>query len=225
MITFLKTWHYGVNAIALIINSQCNDFDTVIHKLIKLMKPLFNDPTFWNHICLVFTNCYAGCDSINKPLHEHRYRTLLLDWIQQCQTQNSDNPPPLPVFFVDSMNWNTDPETRDQYRLLHGFVCGFKPLQTFQNDGVNNFVKIEQETRNSVLVNTRIEGDIRIETYEDQKREKRIQDDGKTVTYSEWMTIRTWENRKDCTQQKSTKIIFVKERRRQMFPKHRYLTK
>jgi hypothetical protein len=47
------------------------------------------------------------------------------------------------------------------------------------------FLKVEKETRTNCLANTRIEGNTRIQTYEDQERERRTGYDGHTITYSD----------------------------------------
>jgi predicted GTPase len=100
MVTFLKDWRHGVNAFALVINGQADRFDAGTQKLIKLINTFFNDPTFWDHVCIVFTKCYAGCEDINKPLKQQEYRRLILNLIRECQSQDQDqdqevgNPPP-----------------------------------------------------------------------------------------------------------------------------------
>jgi hypothetical protein len=214
MVEFLKAWRHGVNAFALVINGQHDRFDGGTQKLVKLINTFFNNPTFWNHVCIVFTKCYAGCDEIDKEVKETKYRKLVLKLICECQGGQITNPPLLPVFFVDSKKYNIDRETKDQYALLHAFICGLDPLPT-QRVVVPNvsYLKIEKETRQNQLVNTRITGETRIQTYEDQEREKRTGFDGRTITYSEWKAIRTREKQDKSSVRTETKTECANETR------------
>jgi hypothetical protein len=223
MVTFLKTWPHGINAFALVINGQDDRFDAGTQKLVKLIHTFFNNPTFWNHVCIVFTKCYAGCDEIDKPVKQQEYRRLVLNLIRECQGSHIQNSPPLPVFFVDSKKWDTDRETKEQYALLHGFVCGLSPLPT-QKVVIPNveYLKVEKETRKNILVNDRIDGDTRILTYEDQEREKRTGYDGSTVTYSEWKRIRTWNQRQTRSSRTEKETICVSENRQPIFQSEKY---
>jgi hypothetical protein len=206
MVQFLKAWPHGVNAFALVINGQHDRFDGGTQKLVKLINTFFNDPTFWDHVCIVFTKCYAGCDDIDKPAKQQEYRRLVLGLIRESQGQQARNPPPLPVFFVDSKKFNVDRETMDQYALFHGFVCGLNALPT-QKLVVPNvqYLKVEKETRKNIHAGTRYEGNTRIQRYEDQEREKRTGYDGRTITYSEWKATRSWENRQTQSSRTETK--------------------
>jgi hypothetical protein len=214
MVEFLKNWRHGVNAFALIINGQHDRFDGGTQKLVKLINTFFNDPTFWNHVCIVFTKCYAGCDDIDKGVKETQYRRLVLNLICECQGGQVRTPPPLPVFFVDSKKYDTDPETKDQYALLHGFICGLDPLPT-QHVAVPNvtYLKVEKETRQNQLANTQFVGNTRIRTYEDQEREKRTGFDGRTITYSDWKAIRTRDERQSSSVRSEKKTQCASETR------------
>jgi hypothetical protein len=218
MVQFLKAWTHGVNAFALVINGQADRFDAGTQKLVKLINTFFNDPTFWDHVCIIFTKCYASGDDIEKPVKECIYRQMVLDLICQCQGQSVQNPPPLPVFFVDSKKFDVDPETKQQYALFHGFVCGLDALPTQKVVAPSvTYLKIEKESRQSILANTRIDGDTRIQTYEDQEREKRTAYDGVTITYSDWKATRTWEDRKTRTRRTETKNECSNETRTPVF--------
>jgi hypothetical protein len=47
-------------------------------------------------------------------------------------------------------------------------------------------LKVEKETRQNQWVKTQMIGETRIQTYEDQEREKRTGCDGRTITHSEF---------------------------------------
>jgi hypothetical protein len=44
-----------------------------------------NDATFWNHVCIIFTKCDAGCQEIDKPVKQQKYRHLILKLVRECQ--------------------------------------------------------------------------------------------------------------------------------------------
>jgi hypothetical protein len=101
---------------------------------------------------------------------------------------------------------------------LHGFVCGLSALPTQRVIAPNvQFLRIEKETRTNYLANTRIEGNTRIQTYEDQERERRTGYDGHTITYSDWTAIRTWEKRQTQSSRTETQIVCVNENRQTIF--------
>jgi hypothetical protein len=191
MVGFLKAWPHGVNAFALVINGQADRFDAGTQKLVKLIHSFFNNPSFWDHVCIVFTKCYAGCNDIDRRTKESEYRQMVLNLIRECQGEAITNPPPLPVFFVDSKKYDTDVETKKQFELLHEFVCGLNPLSTEEVVAPTvTYLKVEIEQRQNVLVQTEIQGMTRIQRFEDQEREKRTGYDGETITYSEWEATR-----------------------------------
>jgi hypothetical protein len=223
MVTFLKGWVHGVNAFALVINGQHDRFDAGTQKLVKLIHTFFNDATFWNHVCIIFTKCYAGCEEIDKPVKQQKYRRLLLNLVRECQGEQIRNPPPLPVFFVDSKKYDTDQETREQYALLHGFVCGLPALRTTKIVVPNvTYLKVEKQTRRHILAKVEIQGNTRIQTYEDQERDKRTGYDGHTITFSEWKAIRTWQNRQSRSSRTETETNCVSEHREPIFRTEKY---
>jgi GTP-binding protein EngB required for normal cell division len=199
MVSFLKDWDHGVNVFVIVINVHADKFDQGTRKLIKLIHQFFNNPRFWDQVCIIFTKCFHGIP-INKEVKKTRYREEVLKLVRECQGADATRPQ-LPVFFIDSPMWRTDQDTADELTALHAFVCKMDPLPTHDVIAPDvRYLRIERENRAKILVNTEIigdenEGQERIETYEDQEREKRTAYDGKTVTYSDWKGTRRWEVR------------------------------
>jgi predicted GTPase len=199
MVAFLKDWDHGVNAFAIIINAHADRFDQGTQKLIKLVHQFFNNPRFWDQVCIVFTKCYSSV-RINKDVKKRRYREEVLKLVHECQGEAATQPQ-LPVFFVDSPAWATDNDTKDELTALLAFICRMDPLPTHNVIAPDvRYQRIEPEAQMNILVKTEITGDAnvgqeRIQTYEDQAREKRTAYDGKTVTYSDWTATRSWEVR------------------------------
>jgi hypothetical protein len=223
MVTFLKGWRHGVSAFALVINGQHDRFDARTQKLVKLINTFLNDRAFWDHVFIVFTKYYSGCDEIDKAVKQEKYRSLVLKLIRRCQGRQIGNPPPLPVFFVDSKRYDTDQDTREQYALLHGFVCGLPALPTRKVVVPNvTYLKVEMQTQRNILADVRTFGDTRIQTYENREREKRTGYDGHTITYSDWKVTRTWQNRQTRSSRTETRTVCVRENREPIFETEKY---
>jgi hypothetical protein len=199
MVQFMKSWPKGVNAIAIVINGQAPRFDAGTQKLIKIINTFFNNPQFWDHVCLVFTKNFKA-NPVDRNIVEQEYKKRVQDLVVEC-TGDPSRRPQLPVFLVDSRQFNNpnDQSTQNDLAALHGFVVGKNPLPTQNVQTPNvNYLRVEPETRTKKLVNARTEtfgngGKRMIMTYEDQKREKMIGFDGKTITYSEWESTKEWD--------------------------------
>jgi hypothetical protein len=195
MVAFLKAWPHGVNAFALVINGQSPRFDAGIQKLVKILNSFFNDATFWNHVCIIFTKWFVGMPSRQKETMRTRYRAEVLRLVHQLAGTENQNPP-LPAFFVDSPKWASDAATHRELDDFHRFASGLSPLQATSVSDVNiQFWRVVLERHEDVLVDTRYEGNTRIRVYEDQQRERRIAYDGRTVTYGNWTATRQWDVR------------------------------
>jgi hypothetical protein len=73
---------------------------------------------------------------------------------------------------------------------------------------------VTKERQYRVLVNTEIDGDRRILTYQDQEREKRISYDDQSVTYSEWKPVKSWTDVRTTTSRTETQTQCVCEERK-----------
>jgi hypothetical protein len=159
-----------------VINGQADQFDTGTQKLVKLMNTFCNNPMFWNYVCIVFTKYYAGCDDIDRQTKNIKSRAMALDLIREHQGKDVQNQPQLPAFFVDSKIYDTDIETKNQF-APNTFSLIQKNIM---------YLKVEIEKCQNVLVDHKTYSNTRVQTYEDQEREKRTASDGKTITHTEW---------------------------------------
>jgi hypothetical protein len=131
---FFKSLEHGVNAFAVVINSQAPRFDQSTQKMLKIANAFFDVPGFWNHVCIVFTRVYPGeeedCD---RDELSREYRGKIIDLIRDCMRQRErvlERDPTLPVFFVNSPKWQTQKKTIAQLEVMHRFVTGLPPLST-----------------------------------------------------------------------------------------------
>jgi hypothetical protein len=148
---------------------------------------------------------------MDKSVLVGQNRSLVLNLIKELQGQQVCNPPSLPVFFVDSKKFNTDQVTMAESSRFHKFVAGVNPLST-QNIVTPHvqYLRIDKERRNHFLVETRYEGNTRIQRYEDHESEKRTGYDVQTITYSDWTAINSREIRHYRSSRIETKTVSVK---------------
>jgi hypothetical protein len=118
---------------------------------------------------------------------------------------------PLPVYFVDSPEWQGDSDlvTHHELERLHDFATRLQPLSTKHLPTPNPaWYKVEKQTRKQVQTNKREDplpnGAVRTLTYQDQERERRTAYDGHTITYSEWQKTREWKERQTLTRETET---------------------
>jgi hypothetical protein len=192
MVQFLRSWNRGVNAVAILINGQHPRLDAGTQKLIKIIHTFFNNPEFWDHVCLVFTRDFEE-NPVNRKRVEGEYRSKVQDIVMKCM-DNQAFRPLLPVFIVNSKRFN-DQKTRDELAAFHAFAIGLSAISTERVVTPSiRFMKIEIERKKGVLTDEKIgveNANTRVKTliYEDEQREKRIAYDGKTVNFSEWTRI------------------------------------
>ena len=197
MVGFLKNWDHGVNAVYIVINVQNPRFDSGIQKMLKFVNEFFNNPNFWNQTGIIFTRCFPG--HFDKSSIEVSYRNIVKKFIKtlpQCRNLN----PQLPVFFVNSVKWETDPNTKQEYLRIFEFAHKFSPLPTKNViPACTEYWKREEEFtyRKKVDVRRRKSGYIETITYyyEDQKRYKITGFNG-DVMYSQPETIKSYTETK-----------------------------
>jgi hypothetical protein len=212
MVQFLRNYEDGVNAVALVFNGQSDRITLGTAKLIRLLHTFFNNPQFWQQVCIVFTKWYAGAD-LDKDTKETKFRPIVKDFAVKCGGESLKTIP-LPVYFVDSKKWQTDVETAQELAALHAFVVGLPPLPT-KHLAVpdREWFKIETETRSNQRVRVRDEIGpdqlIRIVTVQDQERERRTGYDGITISFSKWRAAREWEERETfkCEYEFVTEVV------------------
>jgi hypothetical protein len=222
MVAFLKAWPRGVNAFALVINGQAGKFDQGTQKIVKILDSFFNDSTFWNHVCIVFTKWFPILPSSKKEIMRTKYRQEVRQLVRQL-IGNEKQDPQLPVFFVNSPDWRVDVDTQREIDKFHQFARNLSPLPTTSVSHVNiHFWRIIFETRNQILVDTRYEGNTRIQVYEDQQRERRVAYDGRTITYGNWTPTRRWDVQSSSSVQTETVTKKISESTTPVFRREKY---
>ncbi|KAK8897942.1 hypothetical protein M9Y10_000183 [Tritrichomonas musculus] len=207
MVDFLKKWENGINAIYIIINIQSPRFDAGVQQMMKMLNKLFNNPNFWNQTAIIFTRCYPGHFDRNSA--ETRYRNLVIDFIKNlpgCQNIN----PQVPCFFVDSVNYENDQSTKDEFIRIFEYAHGKDSLQTHEVQPVRPEYQSREEIKmNHVLLNTSYSGSgasrTKTMTYADQRKYK-LTDWKGNVTYTQPENIRTWNEVISSTFQQETKV-------------------
>jgi len=219
MVQFLRAYPHGVNGVALVINAQNDRLDEGTKKLIRLVNNLFNNPSFWNHVAIVFTKCYRQVP-VDKDCKRTDYREKVLSLCKECTDGLT---PALPVYFVDSPQLSNDPDTRGEFAALHGWLVGLPALSTqYMVVPHTKFFKITKEktvreksrvttpifsqrerrkggwgglisvNRSGYYTETYQSGATTTITYEEIEREVQTHYDGKTTTYGDWKVLRTW---------------------------------
>ena len=100
------------------------------------------------------------------------------------------------MFFVDSPNYQTDQNTKDELERFNTFITSKNALKTTQVEVPNVFYeKVITEKRNNVKCKENLiyeNGMKRIEYFADQSRFKLVDYYG-NVTYSDWKNDKQWE--------------------------------
>jgi hypothetical protein len=204
MVEFFRQLEGGVNAFAIVVNGQRPMFCQSRQKVLKIIHNSFsNIPKFWNHVCLVFTRCNG------EMRGGAQFRESVIHLIQELQGEQAPEIA-LPAFLVNSPKWNNPnhPETRLEIKRFHEFVQSLEPLPTeaVVTPSVN-YLKIEPEFDEisddpEVIELSHKPEDVEWEDKEQvirfhrRVREKQTGFDGVTATYSDWIVIRTRDERK-----------------------------
>jgi hypothetical protein len=67
------------------------------------------------------------------------------------------------------------------------------------------------ETRNKILIETRYKGNSRIQVDEDQRRERRIPYDGRTITDGDWTSTRRWDVKSSSSAETQTETKLLNQ--------------
>jgi hypothetical protein len=208
IVQFLRSYAHGINAFVLVINGQSDRLNTSITRLLGILNGVFDDTSFWNNVCIVFTKV-TDPTSRSAQAKETEYRSHVLALIHELQRPSATSAA-LPVFFVDSKAANNP----DVYDLIWEFAAAQPAIPTY---GFGTpypgpwTVRLERRARH--LVGTRDEGNRRIRSYEDQERDVRTSYDGQTVTYGEWTTKNAWEETQVRSERRETAVTSVEETR------------
>lgn len=216
MVDFLIKWEHGVNAFFIVINAQNPRFDAGIQKMVRFINGFFNNPQFWNQTGILFTRCFSG--HFEKDILRNEYREKVINYIKTLEgCENLDLQ--MPCYFVNSVKWKTDQDTKDEYILAFSFAQKFKPVPTQNMKCAQiDFKEVSEEVINKKLikVETQNKGNktINIYHYQDLKRKKMILYNGE-VRYSDPEVIKSYteseeiDNGSQQQQQQQPVIIHV----------------
>ena len=157
MISFLQNWKRGVNAFFIILNIQNPRFDSGIQQLLKLVNAFFNNPYFWNQTGIIFTRCYPGY--FDRNIAETEYRETVIQFIKSLPHCDQIDPQ-MPCFFVDSVAWENDESTKNEYEKMFEYACDNYPFSTENMIPVSpDFQDVCEEFQENILVNTEYKGE------------------------------------------------------------------
>ena len=129
-----------------------------------------------------------------KRIKEEEYKKRIIESITRYTEQNINIE--LPMFFVDSLNYQSDQNTKDELERFNTFITSKNALKTTQVEVPNVFYeKVITEKRNNVKYKENLiceNGMKRIEYFADQSRFKLVDYYG-NVTYSDWKNDKQWE--------------------------------
>jgi hypothetical protein len=100
-----------------------------LQKVIQQLKKMFGNSEIWSHFCIVATHCQAGIE-YNRLEKENLFRPKLVSVIQSVEGRLPPNLQ-IPVFFVDSLRFQTDTSTQREIQRFHDFAASMqKPVST-----------------------------------------------------------------------------------------------
>jgi hypothetical protein len=191
---FLKKWQNGVNGVCIVLNGQYDRFSQGIKDILQWSYNTFGTPDVLNHICIIFTRCYDGCSQPNRAKKQSQYRTTVQEFLMKIS--GVSNVPLLPVFFVDSLNYNSDETTRNIINF-HEWLKNRPPLTTQLVRAVELRERIEEEIQNRHFKEYHCSGPpnyrYRIAISEKRTRQKITPNNGDPVRHGKWKVLRTWE--------------------------------
>lgn len=212
MVEFLKKWKIGINAFFIMLNIQCPRFSQSTKQMIRFFNEFFNDPNFWTQTGIIFTHCYEGY--FDRKTGENHYRSAILNFIQTfpgCEKLNL----PLPCFFVDSYEWETNLSVQQECQRIRNFASQFLPIPTQKMKLCSpGFKIIEKKIINKKLVNVSRQKDefkeLIIYHYEDQEINKLVGYNGE-IRYSHPVTIRKYTEKTEIDLNQSDRVVRICE--------------
>ena len=128
LVEFLLNYNDGINVVAIVLNGQVDRFTKDTEKFIKIAHQMFNHPDFWEHLCIIFTKWYAGMTDNQKRIKQEEYKKKVIESIRKYT--ESDIDVELPMFFVDSPNYENDIKTKDELNRFNEFAFSKNAMKT-----------------------------------------------------------------------------------------------
>ena len=194
LVEFLLQYKDGINVVAIVLNGQIDRFTNDTKKFIKIAHQMFNHPDFWEHLCIIFTKWYSSMSEAQKQMKQGIYKKAVIESIR-IYTESNININ-LPVFFVDSKNYQIDEKTKKELNRFNNFVFSKNAMKTTQAEIPNVFYeKVIREVRNNFRYKENLiskDGMKRTEYFANQSRNKLIDYDG-NISYTNWKNEKQWE--------------------------------
>jgi len=176
LVEFLLNYEYGINAVSIVLNGQNDKFTKDTEKFIKIAHQMFNHPDFWEHLCIIFTKWYSSMSEAQKQMKQGIYKKAVIESIR-IYTESNININ-LPVFFVDSKNYQIDEKTKKELYRFNNFVFSKNAMKTTQAEIPNVFYeKVIREVKNNIRYKENLiskDGMKRTEFFANQSRNKLI---------------------------------------------------
>jgi len=194
LVEFLLNYNDGINVVAIVLNGQNDRYTRDTEKFIKIAHQMFNHPDFWEHLCIIFTKWYAVMNDDQKRIKKKEYKKRVIESIRKYT--ESDVNIELPMFFVDSPNYENEEKTKAELDRFNNFAFSKNAMKTTQAEVPNVFYEkvIPEKRENYRYKENYISEDKmkRIEYFADQSRNKLVDFDG-NISYSDWKNDRQWE--------------------------------
>ena len=194
LVEFLIKYKDGINVVAIVLNGQIDRFTNDTKKFIKIAHQMFNHPDFWEHLCIIFTKWYSSMSEAQKQMKQDIYKKAVIESIR-IYTESNININ-LPVFFVDSKNYQIDEKTKKELYRFNNFVFSKNAMKTTQAEIPNVFYeKVIREVKNNIRYKENLiskDGMKRTEFFANQSRNKLIDYDG-NISYTNWKNEKQWE--------------------------------
>jgi len=194
LVEFLLHYEDGINAVAIVLNGQVDRYTKDTEKFIKIAHQMFNHPDFWEHLCIIFTKWFSGMNEDQKRMKQEEYKRRVIESIKAYTEQDINLD--LPMFFVDSPNYENDNQTKLELDRFKDFVFSKNAMKTTQAEVPNVFYeKVINEKRDNYRYKENVISDDqmkRTEYFANQSRNKLVDYDG-NISYSDWKNDKEWE--------------------------------
>ena len=194
LVEFLLNYEYGINAVSIVLNGQNDKFTKDIEKIIKIAHQMFNQPDFWENLCIIFIKWYSEMTEKQKKMKQDEYKKNVIASINKYTDSNINID--LPVFFVDSENYKKDEKTKIELNRFNNFVFSKNAMKITQAEVPNVFYeKVIREENNNYRYKENLiseDGMKRTEYFANQSRNKLIDYYG-NKSYTNWKNEKEWE--------------------------------
>ena len=149
LVEFLLNYADGINVVAIVLNGQVDRYTRDTEKFIKIAHQMFNHPDFWEHLCIIFTKWYAGMNDQQKLIKKEHYKKRVIESISRYIESYINIE--LPMFFVDSPNYENEEKTKEELDRFINFAFSKNAMKTTQAEVPNVFMKKLFQKKEEIL--------------------------------------------------------------------------